>query len=63
VTFFLDDPEEIKKVYLKIRKDIKAKYILQFSPSSKKHLNRFHKIGVRVKDKKYNVRTIKGFYY
>ncbi len=63
VTFFLDDPEEIKKVYQKIRTDIKAKYILQFSPSDQKHLNRFHKIQVRVKDKKYNVRTIKGFYY
>jgi VWFA-related protein len=63
VTFFLDDPEEIKKVYLKIRKDIKAKYILQFSPSNQKHLNRFHKIGVRLKDKRYKVRTIKGFYY
>lgn len=64
VTFLLDDPDEIQKIYEKIRRDIQAKYVLQFSPEKEKQLNRFHQINVKIKDGKgYRVRTIKGFFY
>ncbi len=64
VTFLLANPDEIEKVYQKIRQDIQAKYILQFSPEKEKQLNRFHKITIKLKNgKSYRVRTIKGFFY
>jgi len=64
MTFLFDDVGEIQTVYRQIRQDIRAKYILQFKPEKKGKIKRFRKITVRVKGhKRYNVRTIKGYYY
>lgn len=65
MTFFFDDVERIREVYAKIRQDIRAKYILQFSPKDTRRRNRFRKITVQLKKngKKYRVRTIKGYFY
>jgi len=64
MTFFFENVEEIRKVYSKIQKDIRAKYILQYSPKDDKKRNRFRKISIKLKDKKkYKIRTIKGYFY
>ena len=63
MTFFLDDVDEVRKVYNKIRKDIKAQFLLRFSPKDKKKRNRFRKLTVKIKNKKYKVRTMRGYYY
>ncbi len=64
MTFFFDKVEDVEQVYRKIRRDIRAKYILQFSPKDDKKRKRFRKLTVKIKGrKKYTVRTIKGYYY
>jgi len=64
MTFFLDDVDEVRKVYEKIRRDIKAKFLLRFSPKDKERRNRFRKITVKIKNHKgYKVRTMKGYFY
>ena len=63
ITFMLHDVNRIRDVYEEIRHDIKAQYLLYFSIGSKKRLNRFRKIKVGLKKRKYRIRTIKGFYY
>lgn len=64
ITFFLDDVEEVQKIYNRIRMDIQAKYLLRFSPKDRKKNNRFRSIEVKLKNKKgYKVRTMKGYYY
>jgi Ca-activated chloride channel family protein len=64
MTFFLDDVDEVRKVYEKIRRDIKAKFLIRFSPKDKERRNRFRKIKVKVKNHKgYKVRTMKGYFY
>jgi VWFA-related protein len=64
ILFFLEDPSGIQKIYESIRRDIKAEYILEFSPSKKGTAKRYRQITVKLKNnKRYNIRTIKGFYY
>jgi Ca-activated chloride channel family protein len=64
MTFFYNDLSDIEKLYKKIRQDIRAKYVIQFSPKNGNKQNRFRKISVRVRGKKrYKVRTMKGYYY
>ncbi|MCK4761142.1 MAG: VWA domain-containing protein [Candidatus Aminicenantes bacterium] len=63
MTFFFDKVEDIEKVYRRIRQDIRAQYILQFSPKDDKKRRRFRKINVKIKRKKYQIRTIKGYYH
>ena len=64
MTLFFDKVEDIEVVYQKIRRDIRAKYILQFSPKDDKRRKRFRKITIKLKDrKKHTIRTIKGYYY
>jgi len=63
MTFFLDDVNEVRKIYEKIRRDIQAKYLLRFSPKEKERHNRFRKITVKIKNKNYKVRTMKGYFY
>lgn len=64
ITFLFDDVNEIQTVYRLIRRDIRAKYILQFKPKSRGKIKRFRKITVKVKkQKRYKIRTIKGYYY
>jgi VWFA-related protein len=61
--FFIEDPVEIQKVYESIRSDIWAEYILEFSPNKNGKAKRYRQITVKLKNKKYSIRTIKGFYY
>jgi Ca-activated chloride channel family protein len=62
--FFIEDSSEIQRVYDTIRHDIKAEYVLEFSPSKSGRGKHYRKIAVTVKGKKkYVIRTIKGFYY
>lgn len=64
MTFFLDDVEEVQRIYGKIRQDIQAKFLLRFSPKDKKKRNRFRRIQVKLKKKRgYKIRTMKGYYY
>jgi VWFA-related protein len=64
ITFFLESVREIQKVYQRIRQDIKAQFLLRFSPRDNKKRNRFRKITVKIKNKRgYKVRTMKGYYY
>lgn len=64
MTFFFEKVEDIEVVYQKIRRDIRAKYILQFSPKDDKRRRRFRKLTIQLKDRKrYTIRTIKGYYY
>lgn len=64
MTFFFEKVEDIEYVYRKIRQDIRAKYIIQFSPKDDKARKRFRKISIKLKDRKrYTIRTIKGYYY
>jgi Ca-activated chloride channel family protein len=64
MTFFLDDVEEVQKVYQRIRRDIRAKFLLRFSPKDRKKRNRFRRISIKIKNKKnYKIRTMKGYYY
>jgi VWFA-related protein len=62
--FFAEDASEIQKIYELIRRDIKAEYVLEFSPGKRGRNKRYRRITVKFKNKKkYNIRTIKGFYY
>lgn len=68
--FFFDETSDIQKLYQKIRQDIQAKYVLQFSPKRNNKENRFRKIEVELSDtaksrlgKKCKIRTMKGYYY
>jgi VWFA-related protein len=62
--FFVEDSSEIQKVYETVRRDIKAEYVLEFSPNKSGRGKRYRQITVKLKGKKkYIVRTIKGFYY
>ncbi len=62
--FFVQDDSEIQKIYESIRHDIKAEYVLEFSPVRTGKGKRYRQITVKLKDtKKYTIRTIKGFYY
>ncbi len=64
ITFLLDDMEQVQKVYQEIRKDIKAQYLIRFSPKDKTKRNRFREITVKLKKKRgYSVRTMKGYTY
>jgi len=61
---FVEDSSEIQKMYELIRHDIKAEYTLEFSPNKSGKNQRYRQITVKLRDKKkYNIRTIKGFYY
>lgn len=68
--FFFENVSDIQKLYQKIRSDIQAKYVLQFAPKNNKQQNRFRKITVKLTPaaenaiaSKYNIRTMKGYYY
>lgn len=61
MTFPLDNVGKTKKVYDRIREDIKARYVLFFNPQQTGR-NRFHTLNVRVKGKNYEIRTPKGYY-
>lgn len=65
ITFFIDDPYQIRKIYDQIRRDIQAQYILQVLPKRSAGANkRFRKVTVQVKNhRSYQVRTVKGYYY
>ena len=64
MTFFLDDVNEVQKVYQKIRRDIQAKFILRFSPKDKERRNRFRRLTVKINNHKgYKIRTMKGYFY
>ena len=64
LTFLLEDIWQIRKVYSKIRNDIKSQYMIYFSLKNIRKLGRFHSLKVRVKNgKKYSIRTLKGFYH
>ncbi|HUU06641.1 MAG TPA: VWA domain-containing protein [Patescibacteria group bacterium] len=62
--FFVEESSEIKKIYELIRRDIRAEYILEFSPTKNGKTKRYRKISVKLKKKKkFIARTIKGYYY
>lgn len=66
MTFRLSDIAGTQKVYDRIREDIRAQYLLHFSPNHLKRGrrgNRFHTLEVTVKKGDYRVRTLKGFHY
>jgi Ca-activated chloride channel homolog len=64
MTFFLDDVNEVQKIYDAIRKDIDAQYLLRFSPKEKEKRNRFRSITVKLKNKKgCTVRAMKGYFH
>ena len=65
MTFPLDSVKKTKKVYDKIREDIKAQYVLYFdakTTGSRKTGHRFHPLTVKVKNHNYEIRTLKGYY-
>ncbi|MCP5051103.1 MAG: hypothetical protein GY940_28320, partial [bacterium] len=59
-TFPLLNITKTSKVYERIREDINARYILFFSPKRRSG-GRFHSLRVKVKNKKYIIRTLKGY--
>ncbi len=62
--FTMEDPQEIRKIYELIRRDIKAEYVLEFSPTKSGKTKRYRRITVKLKSgKKYTIRTLKGYYY
>jgi len=61
MTFPLDSVKKTRRVYEKIRADIHAQYILYFDASSFGGRFRFHPLTVTVKNKDYDIRTIKGY--
>jgi len=70
MSFFFNNVKELDKLYTKIRRDIQAKYVLQFAPKDGRKQNRFRKIDIRLSNdarKKYGrglqVRTMKGYFY
>jgi Ca-activated chloride channel family protein len=64
ILFFIEDTSEVQKIYELIRRDIKAEYVLEFSPNKHGNGKRFREITVKfANNKKYNIRTIKGYYY
>lgn len=66
MTFRLSDIAGTRKVYDRIREDIRSQYLLHFSPAKLKRGrrgNRFHTLEVTIKGKSYQVRTLKGFHY
>ncbi|NIM18132.1 MAG: VWA domain-containing protein [Candidatus Aminicenantes bacterium] len=65
LTFTLTSHRRINKVYENIREEIMAQYVLFFKPDrrgKRKTSARFHTLTVKVKKRKYDIRTIKGFY-
>ncbi|MCP5047273.1 MAG: VWA domain-containing protein, partial [bacterium] len=60
-TFPLLNVRKTRKVYERIREDINARYILFFSPKHRRG-RRFHSLSVKVKNKKYEIRTLKGYH-
>jgi VWFA-related protein len=65
LTFPLASHRRINNVYEKIREEIMAQYVLFFKPDrggKRKPSARFHTLAVKVKKRKYDIRTIKGFY-
>jgi VWFA-related protein len=70
MTFFFEDIGQLEKLYSTIRRDIQAKYVLQFAPRNSKKQNRFRKLTVKLSlagRKKFGrglkVRTMKGYFY
>jgi VWFA-related protein len=66
MTFRLSDIAGTQKVYDRVREDIRAQYLLHFSPENlnrSRRGNRFHPLEVTVKTGNYRVRTLKGFHY
>ena len=64
--FPLTNVKKTKKVYEKIREEIKAQYVLYFNPARggiSGSFKRFHTLAVKVKNRGYDIRTIKGYYY
>lgn len=68
--FFFKDVTDIRRLYQKIRKDIKARYMLHFCPKISKPLNRLRKLTVKLSPsgqkkvgKKCVLRTMKGYFY
>ncbi len=68
--FFFNELTDIEKLYAKIRQDIQAKYVLQFSPKKGKPQNRYRKVAVKLTKaaearirKRCNIRTFKGYHY
>lgn len=63
-TFMLESAKDIQEIYQRIRRDIQAQYVLQVSQSGQEKLDRFHGVTVKLKKNRgYEIRTIKGFYY
>lgn len=58
----LADVKKTARVYDKIREEIKAQYVLYFSPPDKGGASRFHRLTVKVKNKEWRVRTVRGYY-
>ena len=63
ILFFIENTSEVQKMYELIRRDIKAEYVLEFSPKKHGAGKRFRGITVKIPGKRYNIRTIKGYYY
>lgn len=70
MTFFFDDVGQLQRLYNIIRRDIQAKYVLQFAPRNSKKQNRFRKLSVKLSEKgkkkygrKLKLRTMKGYFY
>jgi VWFA-related protein len=70
MTFFFDDVAELEKLYSRIRRDIRAKYVLQFAPKNSAKQNRFRKLTVRLSPagrkrhgRGIKIRTMKGYFY
>ena len=64
MTFFIDNVREVENVYRDLNKDIRTRYVLEFTPKNLNRLNRFRKITVKLKKhRRYKVRTIKGYYH
>lgn len=70
MSYFFDEISQLEKLYNRIRRDIQAKYVLQFAPKNSVKQNRFRKIKVilsaaaRAKyGKGIKIRTMKGYYY
>ena len=64
--FPLTSVKKTRRVYEKIREEIKAQYVLYFNPAkggNPKTFKRFHSLTVQVKNRQYNIRTLKGYYY
>jgi VWFA-related protein len=62
--FFVNDSSDIQKIYEMIQRDIRAEYILEFTPNKNGRAKHYRQISVKLKDRKRCIiRTIKGYYY